>query len=236
MSLRALELWRGEHRRLLLAWVLAVLVLVSAPWMELLYRKWTLGGYQLVDLEAMGRISFNDLEGSESDVPEIYRKLDGQKVVIVGEQYVTYTSAPTVNRFQLIHSFQEHQPPRLQQRVFAQAQAGKVFPVFAAPVRVYGIFHVRVVRDGAQSNRILSLFDMTVDQVVAQPPGSSLSWALLIGTVLFVPGLWTIVTTPRLLRRRHRSRYGLCLHCGYDLRASPIRCPECGTPTPPRST
>ena len=44
------------------------------------------------------------------------------------------------------------------------------------------------------------------------------------GLMLPIPLTWAISTT----RRRQRRATGLCLSCGYDLRATPGRCPECG--------
>ena len=49
---------------------------------------------------------------------------------------------------------------------------------------------------------------------------------LWIPTVLFALILW--FSSVPLHRRRKRMKLGLCLKCGYDLRGSKDRCPECG--------
>jgi hypothetical protein len=55
-------------------------------------------------------------------------------------------------------------------------------------------------------------------------------WFLMLASGA-LPALWCIHRA-RIARASKRQAGGLCPSCGYDLRATPDRCPECGSPAP----
>jgi hypothetical protein len=59
-----------------------------------------------------------------------------------------------------------------------------------------------------------------------------------IGAVVVIGGVcwlvwhtwWQGVAEAKAFDRRQRREQGLCPECGYDVRGTPVRCPECGEP------
>lgn len=160
--------------------ILAAVVLVPVGWMAYTFTELSLSGgietvgdYKQVDLKSMGNFPFNEATGTLNDVPKLYADLDGKKVLLIGEQYVDYTSASMVDRFQLVYSIQKccfGGPPKVQERVFARVPAGgKKVPVYGGMLaKVYGTLHVRPI---VENGRVTSVYDMDIERVEPMTQG-----------------------------------------------------------------
>jgi len=66
-------------------------------------------------------------------------------------------------------------------------------------------------------------------QYLPGPPSSNIRELTIAYWLLLLPTLpLPLIAIVLHRRRRHRETNNLCPTCGYDLRATPDRCPECG--------
>ena len=80
-------------------------------------------------------------------------------------------------------------------------------------------------------------WDAADDSLGPEHPLPAARLALRLTSIFATAAAFAIVaiTALRTGRRAIRLREGMCVTCGYDLRASTDRCPECGSPVPARA-
>jgi hypothetical protein len=109
-------------------------------------------GYKQVDLKAMSMFAFDPGSSTIDDIPKKWRDLDGQKVVLYGEQWAPFgASGPGVGGFELCYSIAKccfGGPPKIQHFVHCKVQPNHTVDYFGgALVKAVGMLHVKVERD-----------------------------------------------------------------------------------------
>ena len=122
-------------------------------------------GYKLVDLKAMSNFPLDQVAGTQQDVPQKWRDLDGKKVVLYGEMWDPNTAGDGVAGFQLCYSITKccfSGPPQVQHFVKAQALPGRTLSYYPTLVKVTGTLHVHVVQE---AGRVGSVYQMDVENI-----------------------------------------------------------------------
>jgi hypothetical protein len=122
-------------------------------------------GYKEVELMAMVEFPFDQKYGTIDDIPQKYRALDGQKVILTGEMVPMQSAAPEIQSFSLVYSVSKccySGEPQVQHFIHSSVKDGKKVPYYSNLVQVYGTLHVNVTKaDG----KVDSVFQFDVENV-----------------------------------------------------------------------
>ena len=122
-------------------------------------------GMKKVDLKALGNFPFDDKLSTINDVPQKWRDLDGQKVILEGFMYAGNSAANDINRFQFVYNIAKccfGGPPRVQERVFTIVPNGQTVPYYYGEmVRCTGTLHVKVMKNEAGTTSSVYMMDLS---------------------------------------------------------------------------
>ncbi|MBV8780190.1 MAG: hypothetical protein JO353_02225, partial [Phycisphaerae bacterium] len=123
-------------------------------------------GVKQVDLKAMSSFPLDQANGQLTDIPEKWRALDGQKVVLYGEMWQPMSTGDNnVKRFDLCYSIAKccfTGPPLVQHFVQSTAVPGKSLNYYDNLVKVVGTLHVNVKHD---QGKVTSIYQLDVENI-----------------------------------------------------------------------
>ena len=209
-------------------WALIALAAILVVGWQFVYGP---GCYYEVVLSALTNFDLNQTNGTDSDIPSNLRALNGRDIVIDGEVAPRGIGNPGQS-FILIGTVRDGHQLKVQHFILVDLPAHSQFDSYDS-VRVWGTLHVGIERSNGQ---ITSVFRMQADRVEAvnssgpiRVPGGGFAGSDGIILALAAAGaIRAIVAYRRTVRTKRLIRRGRCPICGYDLRATPVRCPECG--------